>query len=339
MTSQRLLIITAIMTILLSAGYGLRERVWAESSPAASSEVPSGDLAEIKPKESAMRFPSATGANLQRKKMTLPADFGGEQNIILVAFEQWQQKTVNTWLPFVEQLEQRFDGVRYYELPVIRRMNFLARTFINEGMRAGIPDAKARDRTITLYLDKQSFRQALGLRHERDIYILIVDRKGNISWRAEGAFTPEKGEALTRAIEARQGQDSPISQLNLEDYRWQNRLILIFAPNSKDETFIAQRRLLVEQPAEAAERDLLIFSLFEEEPGRLNDSSISVAANRDARDRFKVVPGSFAVLLIGKDGGVKLHSRQLVSSGEIFGLIDTMPMRQREMQEQSKANP
>jgi hypothetical protein len=322
MTSQRLLIITAIMTILLSAGYGLRERVWAESSPAASSEVPSGDLAEIKPKESAMRFPSATGANLQRKKMTLPADFGGEQNIILVAFEQWQQKTVNTWLPFVEQ-----------------RMNFLARTFINEGMRAGIPDAKARDRTITLYLDKQSFRQALGLRHERDIYILIVDRKGNISWRAEGAFTPEKGEALTRAIEARQGQDSPISQLNLEDYRWQNRLILIFAPNSKDETFIAQRRLLVEQPAEAAERDLLIFSLFEEEPGRLNDSSISVAANRDARDRFKVVPGSFAVLLIGKDGGVKLHSRQLVSSGEIFGLIDTMPMRQREMQEQSKANP
>jgi hypothetical protein len=152
-----------------------------------------------------MRFPTSTGSNLQRKKLTLPADFGGALSITLIAFEQWQQNTVDTWLPFVEQLEQRYDGVRYYELPVIRRMNFIARTFINEGMRAGIPDTKARDRTITLYVDKQAFRQALDLPHERDIYILLVDQHGNVVWQTEGAFTPEKGEALTRAIEENQG--------------------------------------------------------------------------------------------------------------------------------------
>ena len=152
-----------------------------------------------------MRFPTSTGSNLQRKKLTLPADFGGALSITLIAFEQWQQNTVDTWLPFVEQLEQRYDGVRYYELPVIRRMNFIARTFINEGMRAGIPDTKARDRTITLYLDKHAFRQALDLPHERDIYILLVDQHGNVVWKTEGAFTPEKGEALTRVLEENQG--------------------------------------------------------------------------------------------------------------------------------------
>jgi hypothetical protein len=152
-----------------------------------------------------MRFPTAKGSNLQRKRLSLPQDFDGELNIVLIAFERWQQNTVDTWLPFVEELEQRYDGVRYFELPVIQQMNFIAKTFINEGMRAGIPNTKARERTITLYLDKPAFRQGLDISHEREIYILLLDQEGNVIWRSEGAFTSKKGEALIREIEWRQG--------------------------------------------------------------------------------------------------------------------------------------
>ena len=152
-----------------------------------------------------MRFPTVTGSNLQRKRLSLPKDFDGELNIILIAFERWQQDTVDTWLPIAEKLEQRYDGVRYFELPVIQQMNFIAKTFINEGMRAGIPNTKARERTITLYLDKPAFRQALDLSHERDIHILLVDQEGNVIWRGEGAFTSEKGKALIKEIEWEKG--------------------------------------------------------------------------------------------------------------------------------------
>jgi predicted transcriptional regulator len=58
----------------------------------------------------------------------------------------------------------------------------------------------ARARTITLYVDKAAFRQALELPHEEDIYVLLVDREGNVLWRAEGAFTPEKGESLAAVL-------------------------------------------------------------------------------------------------------------------------------------------
>jgi hypothetical protein len=147
-----------------------------------------------------MQFPVVTGANLLRRKLTLPADFEGELNILLIAFQRWHQSVVDTWVPFVRQLEETQKVLRYYELPVIQRMNLLARTFINEGMRAGIPDPVARDRTITLYVDKAAFRQALELPHEEDIYVLLLDRQGDVLWREEGRFTPEKGEALTAAI-------------------------------------------------------------------------------------------------------------------------------------------
>ena len=148
-----------------------------------------------------MNFPKVSGSNLLRQKMVLPAALSADFNVVLVAFQQWQQAQVDTWIPFVEQLESRVDSLRYYELPVIQRMNVLARTFINEGMRAGIPNQKARERTITLYLDKGDFRRSLAMPHEDDIYILLLDRQGEVLWRAEGGFTPEKGEGLERVIQ------------------------------------------------------------------------------------------------------------------------------------------
>ena len=147
-----------------------------------------------------MQFPAVTGSNLQRKKLNLPQDFEGQHNLVLIAFQQWQQSQVDTWLPFARQLEETHPGVRYYELPTIRRLNALSRTFVNEGMRAGIPDPVARERTITIYLDKLAFRQALQLPGEDDIHVLLLDRQGRVLWRAEGAFTAEKGESLAATL-------------------------------------------------------------------------------------------------------------------------------------------
>ena len=147
-----------------------------------------------------MQFPSVTGSNLQRKKLSLPGAFEGELNLVFVAFQQWQQRQVDTWIPFARQLEEAHPELCYYELPTIQRLNALARTFINEGMRAGIPDPVSRERTITLYVDKEEFRQALQMPREDDIFVLLLDRDGAVLWRGEGAFTPETGESLAAAI-------------------------------------------------------------------------------------------------------------------------------------------
>jgi hypothetical protein len=150
--------------------------------------------------DSQAQFPTVSGSNLQRNKLILPQDLQGEFNLVLIAFQQWQQREVDTWIPFARQLEKDHPAVRYYELPTIQRLNTLARTFINERMRAGIPDLMARERTITLYLDKKAFRQALQMPGEDDIHVLLLNRQGRGMWRAEGAFTPDKGESLAAAI-------------------------------------------------------------------------------------------------------------------------------------------
>ena len=143
-----------------------------------------------------VHFPVVTSTNLEGKTLTLPRDFAGERNIVFVAFLQRQQKDVDTWVPFVKQVIGRTPGVDYYELPTIKRMVAPMRWMINRGMKGGIDDRSARDRTVTLYIDKDPFKQALGITDENMIHVLLVDRAGHVLWHATGAFTAAKGAAL-----------------------------------------------------------------------------------------------------------------------------------------------
>jgi hypothetical protein len=110
---------------------------------------------------------------------------------------------VNAWLPLVNNLEERYPAVRYYELPVIQEMGAGFQERINAGMRAGIPDAETRERTITLFVDKPTFLESLGLTSQDTVYVLLVDRRGNVVWRGEGGPTPANIAGLVKAMEGR----------------------------------------------------------------------------------------------------------------------------------------
>jgi hypothetical protein len=146
-------------------------------------------------------FPIVSGYNLMREEFEFPHDFHGKYNLVIIPFQQIQQRDVNTWIPAAQELEGRFDDFLYYELPTIYKLPSISRTFINEGMRAGIPDQTARERTITFYLDKQVFKQALDIVSEESIHLFLVDQEGNILWREIGLFSETKVQSLVKILE------------------------------------------------------------------------------------------------------------------------------------------
>ena len=105
----------------------------------------------------------------------------------------------------------------------------------------------------------------------------------------------------------------------LEELRWKKRVILIYAPAGSEEQLARQEQSLRTHEAELKERDVTQIIL--REP----------AEDRRTADRFKLTEAGFTVLLIGKDGGEKLRSHNVVSPATLCELIDSMPMRQAEM--------
>ncbi len=116
----------------------------------------------------------------------------------------------------------------------------------------------------------------------------------------------------------------------LDNYKWQNRLLLIFTPTEQSDQFEEQFSLFSEKQEGIVDRDLLIIHV-SPEGGKVNNTKITSRKAGKLYDRFDLPKDSFNLLLIGKDGGVKLRKREITPTQPIFDLIDSMPMRQREM--------
>jgi hypothetical protein len=141
-------------------------------------------------------FPKLKASNLSKQELTLPRDFSGEWNLVLIAFQREQQREVDTWLAALPKVKLEKPSLAYYELPTIKRPNSMTRWFIDSGMRRGIPDQQQRDRTITLYIDKEPFEKALAITSENQIYALLLNKSGAVVWRAEGTYDETKGASL-----------------------------------------------------------------------------------------------------------------------------------------------
>ena len=118
---------------------------------------------------------------------------------------------------------------------------------------------------------------------------------------------------------------------DLDAYQWKNRIVLIFATSSDSGAYERQMREFEGQEDGILDRDLIILELFENGESRSGDMSLSERVAPRMRRQFDVGAGEFSIILIGKDGTVKLRSPVPVSVSEIFSMIDAMPMRQEEI--------
>jgi hypothetical protein len=147
-----------------------------------------------------LRFPEIEGKNLDGQEFILPRDFEGNLNIVFLAFQREQQLAVNTWLPTATLLEDLHKELRYYELPIHSSINPIARWFLNRAMRVGIRYPGSREKTISLFINKDSFRKALDIPREDNIHILVLDEEARVVWHAEGSCDAEKAKNLSDFI-------------------------------------------------------------------------------------------------------------------------------------------
>lgn len=131
-------------------------------------------------------FPKVNGSNLEGKEVNIPVDLEGKTKLLLVAFKREQQDDVNTWLSSTVDLLKKYPDFSVYEIPTIKEMNFLMRFNINNGMRYGIPSEEQREKTITLFIDKEKFKKALAIESEDEIHAFLLNENHEILWRTQG---------------------------------------------------------------------------------------------------------------------------------------------------------
>ncbi|GGG31695.1 hypothetical protein GCM10011532_13950 [Christiangramia forsetii] len=116
---------------------------------------------------------------------------------------------------------------------------------------------------------------------------------------------------------------------SLSEYKWKNRLIVVFSDSEKLEKQLyefkneakafQERKLIVIQAAPKTSRILM------PEMSGWQDSNLYQEMKLEKKTDFEII-------LVGLDGEVKLRQQKLLETKKLFDFIDSMPMRQSEIQ-------
>ena len=133
--------------------------------------------------------------------------------------------------------------------------------------------------------------------------------------------------AFSTALQAQEAaEDLPMffqmDEVNLSQFKWKNRPVVVFAESALDPAFTEQMELLRAREDELRARDVVVIT--DTDPETLSDL------------RRKLRPRGFMLVIINKEGTVNVRKPFPWSVREITRSIDKMPIRKREIREEKE---
>lgn len=105
--------------------------------------------------------------------------------------------------------------------------------------------------------------------------------------------------------------------IDLNDFLWVARPLIVFADSPADPRFSEQLELIERRPTPLLERDVVVIL----DSDRSSESAL----------RTQLRPRGFMLVIMGKDGEVELRKPAPWNVREITRTIDKMPLRQQEI--------
>ena len=115
------------------------------------------------------------------------------------------------------------------------------------------------------------------------------------------------------------------STVDLGELKWQVRPVVVLADTPEDPAFKRQMDLIEARKNELVLRDVIVIT------------DTDPAAQSELRKKLR--PRGFMLVLIGKDGGVKLRKPVPWNVRELSRQIDKMPTRQQEIRDALSSEP
>lgn len=112
-------------------------------------------------------------------------------------------------------------------------------------------------------------------------------------------------------------------------YKWKNRPLVVFAASEGDPALARQRSIVSAVRPAFQDRAIVVVYVIGDKVSTDMGPGPAIGAD-ELRKRFGVGRAAFRVLLVGKDGGVKLSSEAPIAASTLFSTIDAMPMRRQE---------
>lgn len=124
---------------------------------------------------------------------------------------------------------------------------------------------------------------------------------------------------------------APVSSGSLDGYLFDTRPVILFTSSSSHPKFIQQLSAFAQFECEFFKRDLEILTVVSNGASVIDGATLSNEDVSFLKDELEVGPYTELLVLVGKDGRVKLRAHMPLSARDLLRLVDAMPMRRIEV--------
>jgi hypothetical protein len=134
-------------------------------------------------------IPQIKGATLEDQDIILPDAVRGKVTLLIITFSKAAGELGRGWNdPFFKDYPQD-DKVTSYAIAMLEDVPSLLRGVVRGGIKKGVPSSMRR-RFLTVNRDENQWKQYVGLKNDKEPYLLLLDRNSQLQWIHHGAFDP-----------------------------------------------------------------------------------------------------------------------------------------------------
>ena len=118
---------------------------------------------------------------------------------------------------------------------------------------------------------------------------------------------------------------------SLAQHEWENRVVLLFAPDFENKELKEQLAFFQNDKKGLEDRKLIVYQIT---PTKVKKDGTPLNGKSEIDSwfkKFKVDKKGFTFILMGLDGGEKMRNSDPVSVEKLYSKIDRMPMRRAEI--------
>jgi hypothetical protein len=144
-------------------------------------------------------FPDVSGQTLEENEVRLPEYFKGSKVILLLGYKMDSQFDIDRWLIGLDMTKT---DAKVYEIPTIQGLfPRMFQTFIDEGMRSGIPK-ELWGGVITIYADGDQLQEFTGNENPNNARAILLDENGKILYFHDRGFSVQELNKLKELLES-----------------------------------------------------------------------------------------------------------------------------------------
>jgi hypothetical protein len=134
-------------------------------------------------------IPQIKGTTLEEQAVILPDAVRGKVTLLIITFSKAAGERGRGWSdPFFKDYPQD-DKVTSYAMAMLEDVPSLLRGMVRGSIKRGVPSSMRR-RFLTVSQDENQWKQYVGLKNDKDPYLVLFDGNSQVQWIRYGVFDP-----------------------------------------------------------------------------------------------------------------------------------------------------